>query len=220
MNKVKVWDLPTRLFHWGLVACFAGLVATGEVGDSAMVWHFRLGYGVLTLLLFRVVWGFIGGHWSRFSTFVAGPRTVLRYLKGERRSVQSVGHNPLGSLSVLALLGFVLLQAAAGLFSDDDIATAGPLAKLAPGAWVSFATHYHTTVGKITLVALVVLHLAAIAFYRFRYQDNLARSMFTGDKELPVPFESARDDAQSRGIALAVLGVCAGLVAGLLQWAN
>lgn len=220
MNKVRVWDLPTRLFHWGLAVCVVGLVVTGEVGDFAMVWHFRLGYGVLSLLLFRLVWGFIGGHWSRFSTFVVGPRTVLRYLQGQRSPFQSVGHNPLGSLSVLALLGGALLQVTAGLFSDDEIATAGPLAKLSPGAWVGFATHYHTTVGKIALIVLVVLHLAAIAFYRIRHQNSLVHSMVTGDKELPESFESVRDDAQSRCIALAVFGVCAGLVAGLLQWAN
>jgi len=93
--KVRVWDLPTRLFHWALVVCVAGLVITAEVGGEAMQWHFRLGYCVLTLVLFRVVWGFAGGYWSRFSSFVPSPRTSIAYIRGnpsERDT--SVGHNP------------------------------------------------------------------------------------------------------------------------------
>lgn len=220
MNTVRVWDLPTRLFHWSLVLCFVGLIVTGEVGDAAMVWHFRLGYAVLSLLLFRLVWGFVGGRWSRFSTFVVGPGTILRYLKGQASAAHSVGHNPLGSLSVLALLGFALLQVAAGLMSDDDIATAGPLAKFAPGAWVSLATYYHTKIGKVVLILLVQLHIAAIIFYRIRHRENLVRPMVVGDKDLPEPFEGARDDAKSRTLALLVWGICAAMVAGLVQWAG
>ena len=101
MNRVRVWDLPTRVFHWSLVFFFAGLVLTGEVGGQAMVWHFRFGYSVLSLLLFRLIWGFVGGRWSRFSAFIAGPATILRYARGEGTAQQSVGHNPLGALSVL-----------------------------------------------------------------------------------------------------------------------
>ena len=73
---VRVWDVPTRLFHWALALCFVGLLVTSQVGGSAMVWHFRFGYGVLSLLLFRVVWGLLGGHWSRFSTFVFWPGMI------------------------------------------------------------------------------------------------------------------------------------------------
>jgi cytochrome b len=220
VNRVRVWDLPTRVFHWSLVLCFVGLVVTGEVGGAAMPWHFRMGYAVLSLLLFRLVWGFVGGRWSRFSGFVVGPATIWRYLQGRGTPQQSVGHNPLGSLSVLALLVFALLQVLAGLFSDDEIATAGPLAKLASSSWVNFATHYHTNIGKIILIVLVLLHVAAVIFYRIKHKENLVTPMLRGDKDLAAPFESARDDTRSRSLALLVLAVCAGLVAGLVSWAG
>lgn len=220
MNKVRVWDLPTRVFHWCLVLCVVGLVITGQVGGGAMVWHFRLGYAVLSLLLFRLVWGFVGGHWSRFRVFVVGPAAVLRYLRGDNGGASPVGHNPLGALSVLALLGFSLLQVASGLISDDEIATSGPLAKMAPGAWISKATHYHTAIGQYVLYALVALHIAAMVFYRYKRQQNLVPAMWTGDKELAAPQPSARDDGRSRLLALVVFGVCAGAVTGLVQWAG
>lgn len=220
MSKVRVWDLPTRLFHWSFAVCCVALVVSGQFGDGAMVWHFRLGYAVLSLLLFRLVWGFMGGRWSRFSTFVVGPTAIGRYLQGRGTALQSVGHNPLGALSVLALLGFALLQVATGLFSDDEIATNGPLAKMAPSMWVGRATHYHSAVGKYILIALVLLHVAALVFYRVRHKKKLVLAMVVGDKELPDPFESARDDVRSRLLACAVFGVCAGLVAGLVQWAG
>jgi cytochrome b len=220
LNKVRVWDLPTRVFHWGLVLCFIGLVATGEFGGDAMVWHFRFGYTVLSLLLFRLIWGFIGGLWSRFASFVHGPATILRYLRGEGAIRDSVGHNPLGALSVLALLAFALLQVAAGLFSDDEIATAGPLAKMVSGAIVSIATTYHTTVGKIILILLVAMHIAAIVFYRVRHKDNLVIPMLNGDKNMVEPIESARDDSMSRAIALVVFAICVACVTGFVKWAG
>lgn len=218
VNKVKVWDLPTRLFHWSLAACFVGLVVSGQIGEGAMVWHFRFGYTVLSLLLFRLVWGFVGGRWSRFSAFVVGPNTIWRYLRSRGTALQSVGHNPLGSLSVLAILGFLFLQVATGLSSDDEIATTGPLAKMVPSVWVVRATHYHTAIGKYILIALVLLHLAALVYYRVRHQKNLTRAMVVGDKELDEPFESARDDSRARLLAFVLFGCCAGLVAGMVQW--
>ena len=185
-----------------------------------MAWHFRLGYVVLTLLLFRLVWGFMGGHWSRFSAFVVGPRTLWRYIRGPSDHRMSVGHNPLGSLSVIALLGFALLQVAAGLFSDDEIASSGPLAKTVSSGLVGFATYYHTKVGKVILIVLVQLHIAAIIYYRVRYKENLVVPMVSGDKELKDPTVSARDDMRSRLKALVVLVICSGLVLGLVQWAD
>lgn len=219
MNKVRIWDLPTRVFHWSLVLCLVGLVTTGKIGGEAMAWHFRLGYAVLSLLLFRLIWGFVGGRWSRFSVFLIGPAGVLRYLQG-RNTSPSVGHNPLGALSVLALLGFGLLQVATGLISDDEIATAGPLAKVVSGAWVGKATYYHNAIGQYVLYALVILHLGAMFFYRFKRKENLVPAMWHGDKVLAAPQQSARDDNKSRLRALVVFAVCAGLVTGLVQWAG
>ena len=94
-HLVRVWDLPTRLFHWALVVCIVGLVTTAQIGGNAMEWHFRFGYSVLTLLLFRLVWGFVGGHWSRFSSFLYSPASLLRYIRGQEDGVQPLGHSPL-----------------------------------------------------------------------------------------------------------------------------
>ena len=144
---------------------------------------------------------------------------LLRYLQG-RSTRALVGHNPLGSLSVLALLGFALLQVATGLISDDEIATTGPLTSKVPGAWVSKATYYHSAVGKYILIALVLLHIGAMVFYRFKHKENLVPAMWHGDKEFSEPQQSARDDAKSRLLAVLVFAVCAGLVTGLVQWAG
>lgn len=212
MHTVRVWDLPTRLFHWALALCVVGLVITANVGGNWMTWHLRLGYAVLTLLLFRIVWGLVGGHWSRFTSFIYAPGTVLAYLRGQGRPEHRVGHNPLGALSVFALLGILLLQVSTGLFSDDEIAFTGPLVSLVSGNTVSLATSYHKNVGKLIVLALVVLHLVAIAFYKLVKQDNLVSPMISGDKQLHAPLRSATDTAATRLLALLVLVLCAGLV--------
>lgn len=219
METVRVWDLPTRIFHWALVVCVVGLVITGEIAGSAMAWHFRLGYAVLTLVLFRVVWGFVGGHWSRFSSFVASPRTVWAYLRGHHLPEHAVGHNPLGALSVLALLLITLAQVCAGLMSDDEIATAGPLVSKVPGAWVSMATYLHTEVTKVVLILLVALHVIAIFWYRLKKGQNLVRPMVTGDKHLEGHFVASRDTWLTRLRAIVILALCGGAVAALLRWA-
>ena len=219
MQTTRVWDLPTRLFHWLLAAGVTGLVVTGQVGGSWMDWHFRLGYSVLALLLFRLIWGFVGGHWSRFTHFLYSPTTIWRYLRGHGAPEHAVGHNPLGFLSVLGLLGFTLLQVATGLFSDDEIATSGPLSKFATGEWVSRASDYHTDIGKFILLALVFLHLAAIVFYRVKKKRNLVAPMVWGDKQTELGMPSARDDLASRLLALGVLALSGGAVAALLIWA-
>ncbi len=219
-HKIRVWDLPTRIFHWALVLCIVGLVSTGQIGGDLMPWHFRLGYSVLSLLLFRIVWGFIGGRWSRFAAFVHRPAMVLAYLRGRGQAEHSVGHNPLGAGSVLAMLLFLLAQVGSGLFSDDEIAASGPLAKLVSNASVGLATNYHAHIGKIVLIVLVLLHVGAIVFYRVKKQQNLVPAMLHGDKELEQPMESARDDLAARALALLVFALCAAAVAWGVQWAG
>lgn len=214
MVTVRIWDLPTRLFHWLLAACVVGLVITGKLGGNAMVWHFRFGQAVLTLVLFRLVWGLVGGHWSRWSQLALSPGQVLGYLRG--RTAHWAGHNPLGSWSVLLMLGWLLLQAGTGLVSDDEIANAGPLTALVSGATVSAATAWHKGVGQWVLLALVLLHLAAIAWYRLRKAQALVPAMLHGDKMLPQPVPASRDGAAPRMLALLVLLACAGAVLWLV----
>ena len=216
MHTVRVWDLPTRLFHWALVVCVIGQIVTANVGGNWMNWHLRLGYTVLTLLLFRLVWGFVGGHWSRFSSFLYAPSTVLNYLRGQARPEHRVGHNPLGAFSVFALLAILLLQVGSGLFSDDEIAFTGPLVSMVSGEAVSLATSYHKNVGKFIVLALVVLHLLAIVYYRFAKKENLVRPMIVGDKQFTTAVPNARDSTQSRLLALGVLCLCALVVYGLV----
>lgn len=207
MIKVRIWDLPTRVFHWLLVVCVVGLVVTGNIGGSAMQWHFRMGYVVLSLLLFRLVWGFVGGRWSRFLVFVRSPGVVLRYLKGQSTPDMEAGHNPLGALSVLGLLTVGLVQVSTGLFSDDEIFNTGPMAHLVSSDWVSRLTWVHTEVNKLVLIALVLLHVAAIIYYRVAKRNNLVRPMLTGDKELDTPVEPAVDTWGSRLFALCLFAL-------------
>ena len=103
-HSVRIWDLPTRVFHWALLLCVLGLVATGQTGGNWMVWHFRFGYCVFTLLLFRVMWGLIGGRWSRFMAFIYAPSAVVRYLRGQAPPEHLAGHTPLGAGAVFAML--------------------------------------------------------------------------------------------------------------------
>jgi len=218
LQTVRIWDAPTRLFHWALVVCVIALVVTANVGGAAMTWHFQLGYCVLSLLLFRLVWGFLGGHWSRFVHFVRGPRTVWRYLKGRAEATAGVGHNPMGALSVLAMLAFLLLQVSTGLMSDDEISAAGPLTRYAPGEWISLATFYHKNIGKYILLALVFTHLFAIGFYFFRRDENLVKPMVTGDKQLELAVPASMDGMRQHLLALVVLGLCGGAVAAAVAW--
>ena len=209
--RIRVWDLPTRVFHWALVVCVIGLAITGTVGGNAMVWHFRFGYSVLTLLLFRIIWGLVGGRWSRFGAFIYSPQSVINYLKGRGKAEHSVGHSPIGAGSVFALLGFLMAQVGTGLLSDDDVAFAGPLTRFVSNATVNLATNYHKNIGKWLLLTLVVLHIAAIVFY-LRRKHNLVNAMLHGDKHLVAPAPASRDDSTSRIAALLLLGVCAAAV--------
>lgn len=213
---VRVWDLPTRLFHWALAICLVGSIVSVNIGGLAMNWHFRFGYAIATLLLFRLVWGFVGGHWSRFASFFYGPGAVWRYLRGAQpphRHGWDTGHSPLGALSVYALLIVLAMQVGSGLFTDDEIAFAGPLTRLASSELVTELSRYHKGVGKPLVIALVALHLLAVAFYAVVRRRTLVRPMVTGDKHLPVAAPASRDDWRSRLLAAAVLAMCALVVA-------
>ena len=207
LKKVRVWDLPTRIFHWLLVVGVVGMGVSGTVGGNAMVWHIRFGYAVLALLLFRMIWGVVGGRWSRFGAFIYSPRSVIDYLKGKGHVGHSVGHSPIGAGSVFTMLAILLAQVASGLISDDEIAFAGPLTRFVSNATVALATNYHANIGKWILLALVILHIAAIVFYLLR-KHNLVGAMLHGDKELVHPAPPSRDDAVSRIAALLIFLLC------------
>jgi len=211
LTVVRVWDLPTRAFHWVLALTLVGSVLSAKIGGNAMVWHFRFGYVVFALIGFRLLWGLVGGRWSRFASFVYAPGTVLRYLRGQSRADEhhDVGHNPLGSFSVLALLGVLALQVATGLVSDDEIANVGPLNRFVSGSLASQATHWHKDYGQWIVLALVALHVAAVLYYLLGKKKNLVRPMIVGDKTLPAGTPPATDSAATRLLALAMAALCA-----------
>ncbi len=218
-QAVRIWDLPTRLFHWALALTIVGSVVSAKIGGNAMIWHFRLGFVVLGLLVFRAVWGLIGGRWSRFASFIYSPLTILRYLRGRARpgELLDVGHNPLGSLSVFALLAFLAVQVSTGLVADDEIATVGPLNRFVSSATALLATGWHKTWGQWIVLTLVATHIGAIAFYVVVKKHTLVRPMIGGDKLLAPNTPASIDNLRTRLLALVVALVSAGLVAILMR---
>jgi cytochrome b len=183
LRRVRVWDLPTRVFHWALVALVVFSFVTAKIGGNALTYHMWSGYTILTLILFRLVWGFVGGRESRFASFVRGPTTVFQYAAGllGKGSERYLGHNPLGGWSVVAMLTALALQASTGLFANDEIATEGPLAQYVSLATSLFLTRIHR-LNQWVLVALVSLHVLAVLFYLFAKRDNLIGPMIHGHK--------------------------------------
>ena len=220
MVKVRIWDWPTRLFHWLLMACVIGLLVTGNLGGDAMVWHFRLGQAVLTLLLFRLLWGFFGGYWSRWSQLPLQPARLLAYWRGQAHRADAAGHNPMGAWSVLAMLCWLALQVMTGLLSDDEIAFAGPLTALVSSATVSAATAWHRGWGKLVLLGLVALHVMALVWYRWRGRPPQQPAMQHRDKVLPENLPASQDTALRGAQALALLAVSALSVQWLMGLGN
>lgn len=183
MNAVRIWDLPTRLFHWALAGLVITSIITAKLGGNAMDWHVRSGYAILALVLFRVLWGFAGSRHARFASFVVHPRTALRYAHdiAARAEKRCAGHNPLGSYSIIAMLASLATQGITGLFATDDIVTQGPLARLVSDRASHLLTRIHDF-NEIVLYALLALHLCAIAFFFLSRRENLVLPMVSGDK--------------------------------------
>ena len=219
LQPVRVWDLPTRLFHWLLAAALVGSVVSAKIGGAAMTWHFRFGYLVLGLLVFRLLWGLVGGRWSRFASFVYAPGTLLRYLRGQARPGEhlDVGHSPPGALSVFALLAIVAVQVATGLVADDEIANLGPLNRFVSGATALEATAWPKSWGQWLVIGLVALHVAAVFVYLFVKGRNLIGPMLGGDKPLPAGTPASADGLVQRVLALVLALLAAGLVAWVVR---
>ena len=212
MNRYRVWDAPTRWFHWLLVGLIAAQYLSGEFHLLPMRWHYWLGYATLALLLFRLAWGVVGSQTSRFANFVRGPAAVVGYFS---KKTPSVGHNPLGGWSVLVLLASSLLQAVSGLATSDDIDEFGPLCAHVSDAWVTRLTAVHAW-NRYVLLALIGAHVIAVLVY-WRAGDNLIAPMLHGDKVLAA-------DPQLRFVrgrrALIVATLCVAIVAVFIAWAG
>ena len=210
-HRVRVWDLPLRVFHGALALCVSAALVTAWIGeDWAMVWHLRLGLTVLALLAFRVLWGLVGGRWSRFASFVFSPAALGRYLRGQARPGDrfDVGHSPLAALSVWAMLLLLIAQVGTGLFADDEIAFSGPLLRFVSERVSKLCTHWHTNFGQWLVAGLIALHVLAIAFYQWRGRKLLA-AMWHGDKALPADTPPSTDSWALRVLALVLFAACA-----------
>jgi cytochrome b len=201
-RRVRVWDLPTRICHWALAASCIAAFVTGFIGGRLMELHGKAGLAVIGLVVFRIVWGFAGSTHARFASFVRGPAAVRAYLRGEWRGV---GHNPLGAFSVLGLLALAAFQVACGLFGNDDISFNGPLYPLVSKETSDFLTGLHSQSAWL-LLALVGVHLAAIAYYVRIKKDNLVLPMLTGWKDA-----AAGDSARGGGIVAFIVAVAIAL---------
>ena len=198
---IRLWDFPLRLVHWSLVVLLAALWWTAEHDQTEL--HEKLGYITLGLLLFRLYWGLFGSSTARFSQFVKGPRAIAAYLRGQ--SPAKVGHNPLGALSVLLLLGLMIVEVGLGLFTQDvDGIEAGQLAQYISYGTADLARELHELLFNVVL-GVVALHVLAILFYLFVKRDNLVRPMISGRKQFQEPVESPRMASAANAIIGIVL---------------
>jgi cytochrome b len=224
MKKIiRVWDLPIRLFHWLLVLCIIGSFISVNLGGNAMEWHAYFGYSVLSLLIFRITWGFVGSTHARFSSFFPNREKFLNYLQGKAPSV--LGHNPLGALSVFALLLVLSVQVLTGLFVDDEIAFQGPFAKYVSNSTVSLFSKVHYW-NHWLIYTVITIHIAAIIYYQKFKGEDLITPMISGDKEINPSEEASylpsdlgrvsKDGVFQRAIALVLLSLIAVVVGYLI----
>jgi len=174
-NGAPLWDLPTRIFHWSLVALLPAAWLSAETGNFEV--HEWIGYTVIVLVAFRLLWGFFGSRHSRFGDFLVGPRRVVNYLRG--RADGGAGHNPLGGWSVIVLLVLLATQAFSGLFNSEDALFQGPL-------YYAAETDFRDTMGVVhevafnLLLAVVGVHIAAVLWHQFRRGEKLIQAMWRG----------------------------------------
>lgn len=209
---LRVWDLPTRLFHWALVVSATGAFVTVKLGGLWMDWHVRFGLIVLGLIAFRIIWGVVGPRYARFGHFIRGPMTVVRFMRGQYD--HGAGHNPLGALSVVALLSVFGFQAFSGLFADDDIFTVGPLAFLST-SWSATFTGLHK-LNQWIMLALVALHVATIAWYQLALKRNLTGAMIHGDAQTPNDGSPVLPSNDSMAVRLSALLLA--IAIGMVVW--
>jgi cytochrome b len=208
MKKNLVWDIPVRLFHWLLVICLLGQWLTAEVLEDVMDVHFYIGYFVLGLIIFRLFWGFVGTKYAKFSSFIASPKAMLSYLRSltSKQKVFTTGHNAVGGLLLPAVLILVGLQAISGLFTSDDIVSSGPYYEGADSVTQEWMQWLHHNIFDV-LIALIVIHLLVIAWYRWALKHDLITPMLTGQKVV----EASKAIAHSKLVRALILAIAVGI---------
>ncbi len=222
-ESVRAWDLPTRLFHWVFVAAIActwpSFQYAERLGDPTLKWHRYNGYAILVLIVFRVIWGFVGSSTSRWSAFLRSPLQAFGYARDQVTGVERrfLGHNPLGTYLVLAMLAAVTAQAVLGLLiTEQNDTTWGPLYQLVPEAMVKRVQHWHVQGLYWVILPLIGLHISANSLYALVKHDPLIRAMITGRKP-PLDYEDGYQAVIARGVMLRASGallVAAGVVFG------
>ena len=214
-NHIRVWDIFVRLFHWLLVAVIGFAWWTGEQGGDWMEWHKRCGYTVLGLVIFRVLWGFAGTAYARFSHFIYSPKATFAYLAAmmKGREPLYLSHNPLGGWAVVVLLLWCTLQAGTGLFANDDILTEGPLVHLVGYDLSIEITRWHKLLFDGLLI-IVAVHIAAVLCHQLLCKEPLLQGMLTGNKAAGHSHNPAADRVSVavragwlKGLALAAIAV-------------
>jgi cytochrome b len=204
-SRIQLWDVPLRLFHWSLVTAVTTAIVAGKLGGEWMPLHSWAGIATLGLLAFRLVWGVAGSTHARFASFLPTPSQLLAYVKGSWRGI---GHNPLGALSVIALLSVLALQAGSGLFSNDDIAFTGQLAGLVDEELSHQLTSWHHQLANVVFVVLG-LHVVAIVFYVRVKKQNLVKPMVTGWKNVPLGTPAPRQGSAAALLLALFVGLTA-----------
>ncbi len=213
-KQLRVWDAPLRVFHWLLVLSVCTALFTGWLGGGWIDWHARAGLSIIGLLSFRVAWLLLGSTYARLSTLLCSLLALPKYLRGEWRQL---GHNPLGVLSVFAMLGMLSWQAVSGLFTNDDIAFTGPLYKLVSSSLSSDLTRLHK-LGMWIIIGLIVVHVLAIVLHAVLKKHNLVKSMITGQTEQQYPEQKAAQGGHWRAFICALLIACGAVYLASGEW--
>lgn len=213
VSRIRVWDIPIRIFHAALAVLVVFSFVTGKIGGGWMQWHVKSGYAILALLLFRFAWGFAGSRTSRFAAFLAGPAAALRHVRDTlaRRAPVIAGHNALGGWMVLLMIAVLAFQASTGLFADDEIATQGPLAAKVSEALVARMTTLHKYNAWVVACAVGV-HVAAVAAYQWIFKVNLIGPMIHGWRDLAPGSRLAEPPRAPSLLALALLAAASAAV--------
>jgi cytochrome b len=214
-REIKIWDLPTRVFHWLLVISFAAAYFSNLLGVSYFVYHLWSGYFAIILLVFRLFWGIIGSHHSRFINFIPNPTETIRYLQSlvKCKSKTYQGHNPLGAWMVLFLIVALLVQAITGLFANDEIFNAGPLYAYVSHEISLWLTSIHKDL-FYWIFAAVVIHVLAVFFYLFIKRENLIKSMITGKKSADDQTDISSSNTASPWLAFFLIVI----ISAVLAW--
>ena len=209
--RTRIWDLPTRLFHWLLAALVIFSFTTGKLGADWLIWHFRSGYAIASLLLFRLLWGFAGSRYARFASFLPWPSQIWRTVSSESRALRvSAGHSEIGTMSVYALLVVLAVQVGTGVFTNDGSFTEGPWVKFVSEALSNRLSRIHYY-NHWLVVGLTALHVAAIAYYLLARKEDLLTPMLTGDK-VGIDAPPAEDGMSIRVRAAAFAAIAAGVI--------